>query len=211
MARWMTRDSKGIVEKGYDKVAATYSRLEGKNQWPRMRWLRKVLTRLEPGSSVLDLGCGSGDPADVEIAKLHQVTGVDISKAQIGLARRNVPQGKFINEDLGSLDFPEGFFDAVVSFYALEHLPREQHGQILKRIHDWLKPGGLLLFSYEKGNRSDETVEWLGAPMFFSLFDPQTITGLVKDADFEIIESAVESQLEQDRAVHYLWTLARRQ
>ena len=207
----MARDPRRIVEKGYDKVTASYSRLEGENKWPRMRWLRKVLTKLEPGSSVLDLGCGSGDPADVEIAKLHQVTGVDISKAQIALACQNVPQGKFINKDLGSLDFPEGSFDVVVSFYTLEHLPREQHGKILQRIHDWLRPGGLLLFSYEKGNRNDETVEWLGAPMFFSLFDPETITGLVKDSGFEIIESDVESQLEQDREVHYLWTLARRQ
>ena len=147
----MSSNPKRIVQEGYDKIAASYSRLEGDNQWPRMRWLRKALTRLEPESSVLDLGCGSGDPADVEIAKLHQVTGVDISKAQIALARQNVPEGKFINKDLGSVCFPEGSFDAVVSFYTLEHLPREQHGQIMQRIHDWLRPGGLLLFSYEEG------------------------------------------------------------
>ena len=207
----MARDPKRIVEAGYDKVAAAYSRLEGENQWPRMRWLRKVLTKLKPEGSVLDLGCGSGDPADIKIAKLHQVTGVDISNAQIGLARQNVPQGKFISEDLGSLDFPEGSFDAVVSFYTLEHLPRAQHGEILLRIHDWLRPEGLLLFSYEKGNRNDETVEWLGAPMFFSVFNPATIRGLVKDAGFAIIESDVESQLERDREVEYLWILAHKQ
>jgi len=204
------QDPKRIVEEGYDQVAAAYSRLESESQWPRIRWLRKVLTRLDPGSSVLDLGCGSGDPADIEIAKLHQVTGVDISNAQIGLARQNVPQGKFIKEDLGSLDFPEGSFDAVVSFYTLEHLPRAQHAEMFLRIHDWLRPEGLLLFGYEKGNRNDETIEWLGAPMFFSLFDPETIIGLVRDAGFEIVEADVESQLEQNREVHYLWILARR-
>ena len=136
---------------------------------------------------------------------------MDISEAQIGLVRQNVPQGEFINGDLGSLDFPEGSFDAVVSFYALEHLPREQHGKVLQRIHEWLRPEGLLLFSYEKGSRNDETVEWLGSPMFFSLFGPETITGLVKDAGFKIIKSEVESQLEQNHEVNYLWILACKQ
>ncbi len=176
-----------------------------------MRWLRRVLTRLAPGSSVLDLGCGSGDPADIEIARFHQLTGVDISETQIVLARQNVPKGKFINGDLGSLDFPHESFDAVVSFYTLEHLPREQHGEVLQHIHDWLKPEGMLLFSYEIGDRNDETVEWLGSPMFFSLFDPETITGLVEDAGFEILESEAESQLEQNHEVNYLWILARKQ
>ncbi len=206
----MAEDPRKIVEEGYDLVAAAYSRLERENQWPRMRWLSKVLSRLAPGSSVLDLGCGSGDPADIEIARLHHVIGVDLSKAQIGLARQNIPKGRFIHEDLSSLDFPDESFDAVVSFYTLEHLPREQHGPILQQIHSWLRPEGLLLFSYEKGDRNDVTVEWLGAPMFFSMYDPKTIMRLVKDAGFDIIEADVESQLEQNREVSYLWILARR-
>ncbi|HLF89874.1 MAG TPA: hypothetical protein VI451_13070 [Anaerolineales bacterium] len=62
-------DPKRLVEQGYDKVAHSYARLEEETEWPRMQWLRKMLNQLEPGSSVLDLGCGSGDPADVEIAQ----------------------------------------------------------------------------------------------------------------------------------------------
>ena len=147
----------------------------------------------------------------MEIARLHKVTGVDISNIQIELARLNVPQGRFIHGDLGSLDFPDASFDAVVSFYTLEHLPRERHGEILHRIHDWLRPEGLLLFSYEKGNRNDVTVQWLDVPMFFSLFDPDTLRGLVEDADFEILDADVENQTEQNRDVPYLWILARRQ
>ena len=82
-----SNDPKRVVERGYDRVAHRYARLEGESEWPRMRWLRKLLNRLEPGSSVLDLGCGSGNPADVEISKEHKVTGVDISQTQINLAR----------------------------------------------------------------------------------------------------------------------------
>ena len=206
----MTKSPQSIVQSGYDQVAEAYSLLEGDQRWPRLEWLSKVLARLDPGSAVLDLGCGSGDPADIEIAKLHHVTGVDISGTQIELARRSVPGGRFIHADLGALDFPDGSFDAVVSFYTLEHLPREQHGQILGRIHDWLRPGGLLLFSYEAGEMNDVTGEWLGVDMFFSTFDSETITRLVEEAGFEIVETETETQLEQDREVPYLWILARR-
>lgn len=51
---------KRVVEQGYDRVAHDYSQLEGQAEWPRMRWLNKLLCRLESGSAVLDLGCGSG-------------------------------------------------------------------------------------------------------------------------------------------------------
>ena len=206
----MPESPKTLVEKGYDQVAGAYSRLEGDNEWPRIKWLEKVLARLDPGSAVLDLGCGSGDPADIEIARLHRITGVDISNVQLELARQNVPQGDFTHGDLGALDFPDGSFHAVVSFYALEHLPRERHGEILKRIHGWLRPGGLLLLSSEAGDMNDVTGQWLGVPMFLSIFDPETMRRLVQNAGFELVETVIESQLEQGREVPYLWILAKR-
>ena len=87
-------DLKQIVERGYDRVAKEYSGLE-EEEWPRMRWLKKALGEIQPGSSILDLGCGSGDPADIEIAKNHKVAGIDISETQISLARQNVSSGTF--------------------------------------------------------------------------------------------------------------------
>ena len=128
-------DPKQIVERGYDRVAHEYAQLEGDIEWPRMRWLRKLLGRLKAGSSVLDLGCGSGIPADIEISKQHQITGVDLSQEQINLALKNVPKGRFIHADIGSIEFPATSFDAVISFYTLEHLPRKDHIFVLRRIH----------------------------------------------------------------------------
>jgi cyclopropane fatty-acyl-phospholipid synthase-like methyltransferase len=161
-------DVKRVVQQGYDQVALDYARLEGEAEWPRMRWLGELLDRLEPGSSVLDLGCGSGDPADVRVAEKHRVTGVDISQTQLDLARQNVPTGHFLRGDAASVEFPAGAFDAVISFYTLEHIPREEHRTLLMRIHDWLRPGGLLLISTEAGEYDDLMGEWLGVPMFIS-------------------------------------------
>lgn len=205
-----SNDPKRVVERGYDQVAQDYARLEGETEWPRMRWLRKLLNRLEPGSSVLDLGCGSGDPADIEISKEHKVTGVDISQAQINLARQNVPAGHFIHGDAGSVEFQEAHFDAVVSFYTLEHVPRKEHETILQRIYQWLRDGGFLLISIEAGDFDDVMGEWLGVPMFISCFDPETMKQLVTKSGFEILETAIETQVEQSNDVPYLWLLARK-
>jgi len=205
-----SNDPKRVVERGYDRVAHDYARLEGETAWPRMRWLKKVLDRLEPGSSVLDLGCGSGAPADVEISKAHRVTGVDISQTQIDLARQNVPAGSFLRGDAGSVEFAAASFDAVVSFYTLEHIPRREHGVILRRIYQWLRAGGLLLISIEAGDYDDAMGEWLGAPMFFSCYDPETMKQMVAEAGFELLETAVETQMEQGHDVPFLWLLARK-
>jgi ubiquinone/menaquinone biosynthesis C-methylase UbiE len=203
-------DPKRLVEQGYDQVAQQYARLEGEAEWPRLRWLAKLLNRLEPGTAVLDLGCGSGDPADIEIARQHLVTGVDISQTQLDLARQNVPTGTFIHGDAGSVAFPAASFDAVISFYTLEHIPREEHGAILGRIYEWLRPAGLLLTSLEAGDYEAVTGEWLGVPMFLSCFDPETMKRLVVEAGFELLDTAIETQLEQNSEVPYLWLLARK-
>jgi ubiquinone/menaquinone biosynthesis C-methylase UbiE len=203
-------DPKRVVEQGYDQVAYDYARLEGESEWPRMRWLRKLLNRLEPGSSVLDLGCGSGKPADVEISKEHQVTGVDISQTQINLARQNIPTGHFLHGDAGSAEFPPSSFDAVVSFYTLEHIPREEHKTVLRHIYKWLRVGGLLLISMEAGDYDDVMGEWLGVPMFISCYDPDTMKQMVNEAGFELLETAIETQLEGVNDIPFLWVLGQK-
>ena len=71
-----------------------------------MQWVNKMLSHLDSGSSLLDLGCGTGDPADIEIAKMHQVTGVDISIKQLAIAREKSSPG---------LLYPCGFRNNFIS------------------------------------------------------------------------------------------------
>ena len=83
-------DPREVVEAGYDAVADNYAALErAGHEWPRLRWLRDLLSRVKPGSRVLDVGCGNGIPATREIARLHEAIGIDISSAQIERATAN--------------------------------------------------------------------------------------------------------------------------
>src|SRR5262245_35818011 len=123
----MTDDPKRIVAEGYDAIAQRYfawSDLDPSSQ--RMRYLSRLLELLTPAAEVLELGCGAGIPVTRALAETCLVTGVDISAAQIELARQHVPGATLIHTDMTQLDFPPASFDAVVAFYALIHVPREE-------------------------------------------------------------------------------------
>jgi cyclopropane fatty-acyl-phospholipid synthase-like methyltransferase len=77
------------------------------------------------------------------------VTGVDISPEHIGQATRNVPDAEFSCSDALTVSFPVEHFDAIVSLYTFDHIPRDEHKDLLERPHAWLRPEGLLLLSIE--------------------------------------------------------------
>jgi cyclopropane fatty-acyl-phospholipid synthase-like methyltransferase len=159
---------------------------------------------------VLDLGCGSGLPATKEIAVRHEAVGVDISERQIELARTHVPEAQFALADALSLELPPASFDAVVAFYVLDHIPRERYGDFFRNICEWLRPEGWFLFTAETEDHPGEVSEWLGESMFFNSLDPEDIRRLVTEAGFEAVRSEIESQIEGEKKVPYLWVLTRK-
>jgi SAM-dependent methyltransferase len=198
-----------LVARGYDEVAERYARLEDEAEWPRGRWLRALLALLPEGADVLDLGCGAGR-GTVEIARRHRAVGVDVSAVQLARARELVPGATFVRADMAKLDLPPESFDAVISFYALGHVPRDRHAALLRRVWGWLRPDGYLLLSDEDSDVPDTVGTWLAHPMFFSHFDAATTTELVEAAGFEVLSSEVETQVEEGTEIPYLWLLARR-
>ena len=199
-----------IVEAGYDSVADRYAELEAPGrEWPRMRWLAKLLGQIDRGGAVLDVGCGNGIPATRAMSERFDATGIDISAAQIQRARENVPEARFLHGDLLGADFGEEF-DAIAAFYVVDHVERERHASIFDRFHRWLRPSGWVLLSIEPEAEPGSVRDWLGRPMFFSQYDAETTLELIRAAGFQVVEHAVESQLEGERQVSFLWVLARK-
>ena len=199
-----------LVERGYDAVADRYAALEAGNEWPRLRRLRELLALLPDGATVLDVGCGAGIPALAEIAKRHRALGIDVSGEQVRRAQTNVPAARVVHADALEFDVEPESLDAVVAFYVLDHVPREQHALLLDRFRRWLRPGGLVLFTVEVEEMPDVVGEWLGVPMFFSCFERETTLRLTAEAGFAALSSEVETQVEGDRPVDWLWVLARK-
>jgi cyclopropane fatty-acyl-phospholipid synthase-like methyltransferase len=207
----MTDDPGEIVRAGYDRVAAQYRALEHDSaQWPRGEWIGELTSRLQPGAAVLDLGCAAGVPVAAELAKQYRVTGVDISPEHIEQAARNVPDAEFVCSDARSATFPAGSFDAIISLYTFDHIPRDEHRDLLERLRDWLQPDGLLLLSIEDNDQPGIVAEWLGADMYFSMFNADATRQLVRDAGFDIEKTALATQTEGETDISYTWILARK-
>jgi cyclopropane fatty-acyl-phospholipid synthase-like methyltransferase len=160
---------------------------------------------------VLDLGCGSGEPVlRTLVARGHSAIGVDVSSEQLRRAAANVPAAALVRVNVLELKLPAGSVDAVVSLYLADHLPRERLPELFAAVRRWLRPGGWLLATFETVDDPGTVGTWLGEPMFFSSYEPETTKRLVTDAGFELVETALERQREGSREVEYLWLLARR-
>ena len=206
-----TEDPKQIVARGYDAIALRYAEWKDASGWPTMQWLRELLERLDDGSRVLELGCGRGVPATRELAKRHDVVGVDISSSQIALARHHVPEASFVHADVMELDLPAESFDAVVSIYMFGHIPSDEQGELVERIASWLRSGGWLLTTM--GARDEDVPEmveddWLGAPMYFAGVGREKSLRWLDAAGLAVERAEVIPQIEHGQEVRFLWVLA---
>jgi cyclopropane fatty-acyl-phospholipid synthase-like methyltransferase len=156
------------------------------------RYFTALLERLSEGSRVLDLGCGAGVPISKLLAQRHDVTGIDISGRQIELTRRLVPAARFHRGDFTQLSFPDEFFDAICSFYAIIHVPREEHPMLFNRLHRILRPGGLLLLTLGTDDWVSTEENYSGVEMSWSHYDAETNKKMVENAGFKIIQSSIE-------------------
>ena len=185
----MNKDHKETVKAGYNAIADRYLATRTRDS-EDVRLLDELTTRLHPGARVLDAGCGAGLPISQMLSEKFEVTGVDFSEAQIELARKNVPKAIFICQDMTKLDFPENTFDGICSYYAIIHIPREEHQALLTRFYRILKPGGLALLCLGAENLIDDIDEnYLGTRMYWSHYDSETYLKMLTQCGFSIIWS----------------------
>jgi len=199
-----------LVADGYDRIGETFA--EWRTQIvgdPRREWENELVSRLDEGARILELGCGSGSPETRRLAQRFRVTGVDISPQQVERARAAIPAADFLCADFTALDLPESAFDAVASFYAFNHVPRELIAPLLAQIHGWLAPGGWLVTSFGESDIESWTGDWLGAPTFFSSFPAAVNSELVRGAGFAIERDEVVEFVEPEGPARFQWVLAR--
>jgi 2-polyprenyl-3-methyl-5-hydroxy-6-metoxy-1,4-benzoquinol methylase len=151
-----------VVRLGYDQLSTRYRPDDADPKEYRV-WTGELLAALQPGSSVLDLGCGCGVPVARRLVEEgHRVTGVDISERQIERARTLVPDATFLVADMTRRIFEPASFDAVIALYSLIHVPLAAQPSVIKQISNCLVDGGLLLATtgWEAWTGSDS--DWLG-------------------------------------------------
>ncbi len=135
-------------EKGfYEEKSWGSIPIEDKKDLPslKLKYLMELLVkRKKKNASLLEIGCGSGrilstiQQRDGEL----QLTGVDISKEQVRIAKRDNPGITFKVGNAERLPFKTGSFDYVIFLDVIEHV--EHPNTLLKEASRVLKEGGYL-------------------------------------------------------------------
>lgn len=196
-----------------DKVKEGYEEGDYESDYRKNREIRpeekeffQSLSNLTSGNKVLDLGCGIGMPFDKFLSENGwKLTGIDIAENHVEKARQNIPSAEFKQGDFFDLEFDQGEFDAIVSFYAIFHIPREEHSKLLNKMKDWIKEDGAILITMgaEKMDMMEGDIG--GEEMLWSSYSAKKNKELVEEAGFNIVESYQEGWREET----HLWILAK--
>lgn len=126
------------------------------------------LAGVEPGSRVLDVAAGYGEPSLTAAARAGAegaVVATDISPEMLALGTERAADAgldnlEFVQSDAASLDFPEASFDVALSRFGLIFEPDGEAAAT--RIRQLLKPGGRFAIS---SWGSPDRVPFIAIPM----------------------------------------------
>lgn len=108
------------------------------------------------GKRILDLGCGTGWLSVILAKRGGIVDGVDISETAIEIAKRRAEVNDveaaidFRPMSFYELEYPDGYFDAIVGLAALHHA--RDKCRLRDSLCRVLKPGGRIVFNEPFGN-----------------------------------------------------------
>jgi SAM-dependent methyltransferase len=139
------------------QIAGFYERFSldvGLRDWrlanPRHVQLRlladEVLSRPNATRRILDVGCGAGVMSRY-LRRFGEVTGVDHSEPAIALARRLLPDVRFIAGSLLDASLPPASFDIITLFDVAEHIPRADRQSFLHEVGRLAAGDAMLLLS----------------------------------------------------------------
>lgn len=196
------------MKAGYNKIILEYL-ASRKNDSEDVQLLHEIVERLPKNAIVLDAGCGAGYPITQFLAEHFKVTGVDFAREQIHSAKKRLPTVEFICADISNLPIRGNAFDGVCCYYAIIHIPRSEHRNILDGFLSILRPGGLALLCMGAGDLPKDCSRYRGAPMFWSHFDRKTNLRMIKNSGLNILWSKNIRDSTDPNSVH-LFVLAQK-
>jgi ubiquinone/menaquinone biosynthesis C-methylase UbiE len=153
---------------------------------------------LAPGSTVLEIGCGTGRVMQHLAPACRQLHGIDISEAMVTQGRERLAHLPNVSFEVGNGydlgPFEDESFDLVYSLYAFQHMPKTTAYNYLVESARVLRPEGLLRFQVPNILRDDHflafhhfTQPWfVEHPYPMHYYTPSEVMSLLGRAGFRL-------------------------
>lgn len=189
----MSSGSERIIEV-YQRHAEIWAqaRLEESTLYERA-WLDRFCALVPPGQSILDLGCGPGEPIARYLSQCgFALTGIDSSAAMIAMFQQRLPTHQSFVADMRTLSLARTF-QGILAWDSFFHLDHEAQRQMFPIFRAHAAPHAPLM--YTSGPAHGEVVGQLGGdPLYHSSLDPTEYEKLLDDHGFALIAHVCEDQ-----------------
>jgi SAM-dependent methyltransferase len=190
----------------YEDNAEEWDRLRSPGSLFEKPWLDRFVSLLGPGASILDLGCGAGQPiAAYLIRSGYAVTGIDSSPSLIGMCRSRFPQNEWIVADMRTLDLGRRF-DGVLAWDSFFHLAHDDQRAMFAVFARHVQPRGALVFTSGGPAQGEVLSTFAGEPLYHASLDSAEYRLLLHQNGFQVVGHVAEDPACGD---HTIW-LARK-
>jgi len=174
----------------YREMAAAFDRRRGRSLFEKA-WLDRFASHLPKGGSILDIGCGMGEPIARYLIELgFNITGADASAALIAMCRERFPEQEWLVGDMRRLALGRQF-DGVLAWHSLFHLHPGDQRPMFARFDEHARPGAMLMFT--SGPQAGEDIgEFEGEPLYCASLAPAEYRALLAENGFEVVDHAAD-------------------
>jgi SAM-dependent methyltransferase len=175
----------------YERHAHEYVADRRSVGWNESAWLDRFSALLPQGGSILDIGCGSGEPiARYLIDQGFAVDGVDTSPTLIAICRGRFPQRSWHVADMRALAL-EDTFDGLLAWDSFFHLAHDDQRRMFPIFKRHASPGAALMFT--SGVSHGEAIgSYRGEPLYHASLALEEYRTLLKSTGFRVVAHIVE-------------------
>jgi SAM-dependent methyltransferase len=170
----------------YERHAVRWDAARGSQPLVEVAWLDRFHESLPARASVLDLGCGGGEPVAAYLVRRGlEVTGVDSSETMVSLFRSRLPGAPAYHCDMRTLHL-ERRFQGVIAWDSFFHLAHDDQRRMFETFRRHSAPRASLMFT--SGPEHGEAIgELEGEPLYHASLSAAEYLALLSDHGYAVL------------------------
>jgi SAM-dependent methyltransferase len=164
-------------------------------------WLQRFADLIPSAGSVLDIGCGAGEPiAGFFVRAGYQVHGVDSSPAMIAFCKERFADSAWDVADMRTLSLGRSF-EGILAWDSFFHLTQDDQRRMFPIFRAHAAPNAALMFT--SGPRDGVAMGTFGGePLYHASLAPDAYRALLAENGFEVIANVFD---DPQTGGHSIW------